>query len=238
MQNKLLIMSQPFGLGDVIWAQTIAHEFIKGGYKILWPVDAGAEFLNRAYPEITFIDRKMVSIDLDCRDFKENDGVRYLPLRYAEFLMDRPYKFHMVSKYDFLGLNWHRWREHAMPVRDKTKERMLMNAIGVNGDPYVLMQTKYGEGGKFNIEEAKNNTGMKTIILDYIPGFSLFDWCGVIENATQIHAVSTSTLYLFELLELKATQIHLYPRKPLEQNFEYTEFLMTKPYILHDGRHQ
>lgn len=234
MQNKVLIISQPFGLGDHIFTQTIAHEFISLGYKVIWPVvDNLVEGLNRAYPAVTFVPRSMVNTDLECKDFKEEDGVRYLPMRFSEHLMGRQYVFHMVSKYDCLNMDWRRWKEHAMPVRDKTKEQLLRHAIGLNGDPYVLMNTKFGNGGAFNIE-VRNTTGLKEVWLDFVPGFSLFDWCGIIENASVIHAVSTSTLYLFELLDLKATQVHLYPRKPIEPDFRYTKFLMTKNYILHE----
>ncbi len=234
MQNKILIISQPFGCGDVIFTQTIAHEFIAGGYKIIWPVvDGLVEGLNRAYPQVTFVPQSMVNTDLMSKEFKEENGVRYLPMRFSEHLMGRQYLFHMVSKYDFLTMDWRRWKEHAMPVRDRTKEQLLRHAIGLNGEPYVLMNTKFGNDGAFTID-IRNTTGLKEVWLDFVPGFSLFDWCGIIENASVIHAVSTSTLYLFELLDLKAQQIHLYPRKPIEPDFRYTKFLMTKNYILHE----
>lgn len=234
MQSKVLIVSQPFGLGDIIFTQTIAHEFIDDGYKVIWPVDRDAEMLNAAYPEILFIDKAMTNFDLECKEFKEENGIRYLPMRFSEWLMKRQYWEHMRSKYDFLGMDWRRWIDYAMPLRNRQREKELMSAIGLKkGEQYNLLQMKFGAEGKYVIQPLRAANGLKDLVLDFVPGYTLFDWCGIIENATHIHAVSSSSLYLFEVLNLKAEQIHLYARKPYEQDFKYVKFLMTKNYKLH-----
>ncbi len=248
MQSKLLIIQQAFGLGDIIWGQTIANDFIKEGYKVLWPVSANTEGLNRAYPKVTFVPDTfmpqqfnnggaILGFDYLNKSFYEQDGIRFLPMRYSENLMGKQYRFHMESKYSFLGKDWRRWKEHAMPVRDKQKEKDLMQAIGIKkGQPYTLLQMNFGSGNVHQINQinVEMNHGLKHVILDFVPGYSLFDWCGIIENACFIHAVSSSSLYLFELLDLQAEQVHLYPRKPHEQNFDYVQFLFTKNYKLHE----
>lgn len=233
--DKVLVIQQYFGLGDIIWGQSIAHNFIKNDYKVLWPVQPSlVEGLNRAYPCVTFIDHTWLNINFENKDFKEENGVRMLPMRYSEWLMGRQYRDHMKSKYEYLNMDWRTWKQHAMPVRYPEKEKDLRNAIGIKrGEKFNLIAVRYGSDGNHQINLNITN-GFKNVVLDFVPGYSLFDWCSVIENATTIHAVSSSTLYLFELLDLQATEVHLYPRQPHEQNFDYTKFLMTKSYILHD----
>jgi hypothetical protein len=253
MQSKLLIIQQAFGLGDIIWGQTIANDFTREGYKILWPVvDGLEEGLNRAYPKVVFIPQSMmpqqmtngtnllgniktkVGFDYENKEFTEENGILRLPMRYSEWLMGKQYRFHMESKYSYLGKDWHRWKEYAMPVRDKQREKKLMQVLALTkGERYRLLQTRYGTEGKYNINLALDSE-MRNVMLDYIPGYSLFDWCGVIENATVIHAVSSSSLYLFELLDLQAEHIHLYPRRPHEQTLDYVSFFLTKKYIIHE----
>lgn len=232
MRKKLLVIQQYFGLGDIIWGQTIAHSFLKNGYKVIWPVQADlVEGLNRAYPEIVFVDFTRFLINYENKDFKEENDMRYLPMRYSEALMGKPYRFHMEAKYSFLGLSWRTWKDHAMPVRSRAHEVLLGDIVGVPKEPYNFVSTNFGKNFSIPIEV---NNGNKNIFLQKLDGFSLFDWCAIIENADTIHAISSSSLYLFELLSLKAREIHIYARKPVEQNLDYTKFFYTKNYTLHE----
>lgn len=233
--SKVLIIQQFFGLGDIIFGQTIANDYINEGYKVLWPVKAEwVEGLRRAYPKVEFIDHELVPINYDRRSPHEENGFTYLPMRYSEYLMGRPYKLHMVSKYEYLKKDWKRWKEFAAPHRDQAKEMELMKLLGIAiGDKYNFISTVFGSAANHKIEINVGNQ-YKNIELKNIPGFSLFDWCGVIEWAATIHAVSSSTLYLFELLHLNAEEVHIYNRNGIEKNLDYVRFLFTKNYILHE----
>lgn len=234
--SKVLIVQQYFGAGDAIWGQTIANDFIKKGYKVIWPLlPAFVEGFNRAYPKVTFIDYNLVKVNYENKEFKEIDGVLMLPMRYSEHLMGKPYKFHMESKYSFLGKDWKTWKHGAKFRRDTKKEMELMNHLGLLDDesPYNLVSTVFGSKGQYKLDISVNNE-YKNIEMRNIEGYSLFDWSMVIENATTIHAVSSASLYLFELLDYTAKEVHIYTRKPIEPNLEYTRFLMSKDYILHE----
>lgn len=231
---KKVVIAQFFGLGDIIWAQSIAHHFINQGYEVEWPVEP--HFLyqcQRAYPKILFTDRTKCIYNLDDkRDYEEN-GIRHLPLRYAEYLLGRPYKDHMKSKYDYVGLNWQDWKLFAYPFRDSVKEIELMNLLGVaDGEEYNFVSGVFGSNAHHSVPIKRNDGGLKDVEMIIVPGYTIFDWCRIIENATNIHAVSSSTLYLFELLDLKAKSLHLY-RRSTEKDFSYTQFLYTKGYQLH-----
>lgn len=233
-----LIILQYFGLGDIIWGQSIAHHYRQKGYKVLWPVmGEWVEGLVNAYPFVHFIDYEMVPINYNDKRMYEKDGFTYLPMRFSESLMGKPYKFHMESKYSYLGLDWRSWKQHAMPRRDINKEWSLMVFLGlISGrdkiKPYNFIATTFGSYGNHSVPINVGNDYMN-VELREVPGYSLFDWCTVIQNAKTIHAVSSSTLYLFELLDLSAESVNLYTRKPIEADFSYTEFLFSKPYSLH-----
>lgn len=223
------------GLGDIIWCQTIAQDYIKEGYKILWPVNGvWLQALRYAYPDIEFVDYEMVPINYNDKRMYEENGFLYLPIRFAEHLMGKPYKFHMESKYSYLGKDWQRWKEHAYPKRNIPKEFRLMHELGiVIGEPYNLISTVFGSDSNYKIEiDLKNN--YKNISLKEISGYSLFDWCSIIEGAENIYAVSSSSLYLFEILSLKAREVHIYTRLPIESNLDYVKFFISKNFILHE----
>lgn len=233
--SKVLIVSQPHGLGDFLFTQTIANDYIAEGYKVLWPTKAEwVPGLRLAYPNIEWIDAEMVPIDLNRRTMSEENGVLYLPMRFSEHLMGKPYKFHMESKYSYLGKDWRRWREGAYPKRNITKELSLMKELGISeGDKYNLIQTVYGSDGNYKIELDLKNA-YRNIDFTQTEGYSLFDWCSIIENAENIYSVSSSSLYLFEILSLKAKEVHIYTRLPIEQNLDFVKFFITKNFILHE----
>lgn len=233
--DKTIVVLQPFGIGDHIYTISLCHEFISDGYKIIYPVQQ--QFLegnNRAYSEINFVSETLFKPEIFThrKDFIL-DGVRILPVRFSESIMNRFYKYHMISKYELFGKDWRIWKRNAYPKRYADKENELKKVLGLSeGEQYNFIQTKFGSNGKYQTNISIDN-GLRNIELKQIEGFSLFDWCEIIEDATTIHSVSSSTLYLYELLDLKAESINLYVRKPIERNFDYVSFLFTKPYILH-----
>ena len=58
-----------------------------------------------------------------------------------------------------------------------------------------------------------------------IDGFSLYDWAMVIEGAKEIHTVSTSILYILELLKVKPV-VNLYKRFPDEKDHRNYDYLL------------
>lgn len=235
MSKPVVIIKQPFGTGDHIFCQTIAHHYIDKGYNVLWPVmEHMVKGMQKAYPKITWVDAELVPVNLDDKREYVDGHFLHMPLRYAEALLHRPYKMHMVSKYDYLSLDWKTWKKHAMPERNLFSEAALLQHLDLVGEkPFNFIATTFGSNFNHKIEINAGNE-YRNVELVPIEGFSIFDWCAVIEKATTIHAVSSSTLYLFELLQLAAKEVHLYIRKPLEVDFEYVSFLFTKNYILHE----
>lgn len=232
---KTVMILQSFGIGDVCWSQSIAHHFIQQGYHVLWPVKPHyVEACQKAYPKICFISDAAVRQDLfDIKEKIEYDGMMIAPIRWSDSYMKLPYKDVMKSKYLMYELDWQTWRLHAMWQRDKKKEKELMGVLGISPKvKYNLINKRFGTNAERVVEINVNNDCFNIEMTD-IKGFSLFDWAMVFQFATEIHTVSTSIVYMLELLPLIGRAVHLYIRKPIEQNFSFVDFLFTKNYILH-----
>lgn len=224
---------QYFGIGDVIFAQGVAQHLINQGYKVIWPVRPEfIEGLQRAYPAVTFHNYQdyppaMFDIQKDIT----TTHTRIIPLRWSERILRMPSKFWMRAKYDLYKLDYTKWKESAVFQRDSEKEESLFNLL-TNGEPYNLVNTMFRSDASGGVKVEINNT-YRVVEMKIIPGYSLFDYSLLIERATEIHAANSSILYLLELLDLSASEVHLYCRKPDEKDFRYVDYLFTKPYKLH-----
>lgn len=225
---------QAFGIGDVIFCQTIANEWLKLGNKVVWGVfDYLVDGLSRAYPNITFVDYKTLPINYNRQDEHDSHGYRVIPLRWNVEILKIPYKDCMKGKYWLFDMEWERWREGAMWVRHRDKEQSLLDILCIKpGDKYNLISPTFGTNMKLKVPITLNNS-LRNIELQYIPGYSLFDWAAVFEQATNIHVVSSSNIYIMEMLDLVAEEIKIYIRRPNESNHDnYSYILQKHKYIL------
>lgn len=232
---QIALISQPFGQGDHIFAMGVARHIMDQGYKIMWPVKE--QFLDGnydAYPDITFVNEvfcspKYLLIKEDCIV----DSMRIIPIRWSDSILHVDSKLWMRSKYDLYNLDYKEWKSSANYVRNIDKENHLFHIYGIEkGEKYNLINGMFRSNFTGNICINPEN-GFKNVEMRIIPGYSLFDYSLLIQNAETIHAVNSAIFYLLELLELKASEVHLYSRIPDEIGFPYTDYLQTKTYILH-----
>lgn len=231
----IYIPLQYFGIGDVIFAQTLVRSFLSQlEDKIVWPVlPHFVEGLSRAYPDITWMPKDIVNINYDQKEDIFDNNYTILPIRWADTVLKVPYSQCMRSKYDLYDQDWMDWKKDAMWRNDTRKQQLLYNELNPENKPYNLINTYFGSDSQFQVPINMENEFMN-IYMESIPGFSLFDWTILIQNATQIHCVSSSIIYLLENLKLNATQIHLYARKPQEVDFRNVEYILSShDYIKH-----
>ena len=227
-KNKIIIPSQTHGIGDIIWEQTLIHHLVQDGGKVLWPVDPQfVDGLNQAYPSFVFINKDLLKADLKMirnAEYNLDKNTIVLPLQWADTICKVKYFDNMKSKYIMYGMDWNIWKEKAMWTRHFDRENMLFDELGIKkGEKYNLIN-KYFRSANTGIANIKVSNELKNIDMKTIYGFSLFDWAKVIENATEIHTVSTSIIYMLELLELTAKEIDF-------RNIEY--ILQKHKYIFH-----
>lgn len=228
----VIIPLQPFGIGDIIFTQTLVRT-IANGNPILWPVfPQFVDQLNRAYPDVAFVNWLDCKVDYDCKEQREimHNGAPavLLPIRWADSILKVPYSQCMRAKYDLYGLDYREWKRDAMWVRSEDKD---LRAI--KPGEYNFVNNNFGSDAALHTYIITTN-GLPNVFMEVLPEYSLFDWSRLIVNATEIHTVSTSIIYLLEMLDLKAKEVHLYPRKPIEQDFRNVEYLLQKhKYVLH-----
>lgn len=229
----IIVPIQRWGIGDIIYEQTVVRK-VANGNSILWPVEPHfVDGLSRAYPDITFSDGSKMDIDFERRDDYVQNAMRFLPLRWADSIMKVPYTACMASKYSLYHQDYRIWKERAMWHRDTVKEDELFEVLGCNNGPYNLINRFFGSDSQLQVTINVNNE-CQNIEMKTIQGFSLFDYAKVMENADNLHLVSSSTIYLTEQLELKAKEVHLYCRRPIEYNFANIDYLLEKhKYVFH-----
>lgn len=228
-KKKALIL-QSFGLGDVIFSQSIANHYMSIGYEITWPVKPiFLDQVKSAYPKINWIPEGRTPVNMRTKAMGERNGYHVLPIRFSDTIMRVPYKEVMKAKYYMVGLDWQTWRDHAMWVRAEEKENSLIEELGAKGD-YCLVNSNFTTKNKRR--DVKPKTDLPIIEMDYLDGYSLFDWAKVIENAKEIHTVSTSIIYMMEMLKLRCAP-HIYVRRPIESNHDFYSYILQKnQYVL------
>ena len=233
--SEIIMPMQFFGLGDIIWEQTIIRNLMKKNDRVLWPVEPQfVEGLNRAYPDFMFIDYNSIKIDWTKNIEHYAFGMKVLPIRWADTICRVPYNSCMKSKYMLYGMDWKNWKEKAMWHRDTEKENELIKKLEVDVSSNYNFINKYFRSDNTGVAAVNVNNGYRNIEMEILPDFSLFDWAPIIENATEIHTVSTSIIYILELLKLKAQKVDIYCRKPDERNLNNVEYILTSHnYVQH-----
>lgn len=222
---KLIL--QRFGLGDVIFSMSAIRKL---NDKIIWPVLSHyVDGCNRAYPDIFFIDSKLLNIDFNRKDQYNVVDLTIIPLAHQ----DIPVQDAMMNKYRYFGFDWKEWKMHAYYQRDKLKEISLFNHLGLQPDEEYNLISETFQCDFNGTKKIQLNNGLKNIYVRQIPGYSLFDWSMIFERATNIHVVSSSNIYLLELLTLKAKEIKIYIRHPRERDHSNYDYILTSHnYIL------
>ncbi len=225
------VFNQYFGLGDILFCEPIARHFYnEGKNQIFWPIMDRFMWLTHYIKYIDFVPSSSCPIDYESLHLGlTNTDVYFVPLRFANPIVRKlkPYEeepYHMMlDKYRMLGLPEDMWKTLKWE-RNLKKENKLYNLL-VKDKNYILINSKWSNG-KVPIE---TDSTFQIINMNILDGFTLFDWAKIIENASEIHTVATSNLFLLETLNLKANKVNIYPRKPRENNFDgISEFVNKK----------
>lgn len=235
------IVSQRFGLGDILFLVPLIRKWQANGDKVLWPVVK--EYLNiqRNFPDIEFCDATKLHINYDNRNRHQWKEYTVEPLCWSDLYKGPPANC-MRAKYDLYNEDFMMWKELYWE-RSYEREMLLFHEVvyphfKTNLEPgfqYNLISDRWGglAQGQY-VVPIKVDNGLPNVYLKYVEGFNLLDWAAVIENATYIHTVGSSINYMMEVLDLKAKEVHLYKRAPRERHFLYYSYLLTKSYIYHD----
>jgi len=162
---------------------------------------------------VEFIDENS---DFDGKDLY-GGGVTHMFERDSNFLFvpvnsATGHQSMLISKFLFVGLQEYRdWPNFFKLNRNFTREETLKNHLNITGE-YNLINKRYGTpptyekfNNNINVNNGTQNIEMKVLDFD-----NCFDWCGVFENAKEIHTVDTSLSLILTKMGLK--NVSLYER--------------------------
>jgi hypothetical protein len=104
----------------------------------------------------------------------------------------------MQAKYMLLEADPKLWRTLSFN-RNQEKENKLKQYLNISSDDKFIFINNHFAGPEFNYKLDINlKTDLRIIHQEYIEGFTLLDWCGVLEQAKEIHTVSTSLFFVID----------------------------------------
>lgn len=108
-----------------------------------------------------------------------------------------------VSFYDTNDISFDiRWKYFKIN-RNLKRENKIKNIVGLNNEPFILIHNK-GSNCEFNLNI---NTNLKKIFVTSLTD-CLLDWCGLIEEAQEVHCIDSSFIHLAQSLNVKNGVFH------------------------------
>ncbi len=225
MLNKVCLIYQPLGLGDILWVQQIVDTTISDGYVVYYPVG------NVYYDIVSSYIKKENLIWVKETDefplkqyygqinFHQTENELYIPLSYADRYV--PNASVMISKYYFLSIPIGDYRKHFSIERNYEREKVLVQKYELVGD-YILVNSSFGTESQQRGLEIKSHSKIHymNIQQDHENGFNIFDWITAFENAKEIHTVETSLCYLIDKY-CKNNNLYMYEKRTSNQSNTY-----------------
>lgn len=221
-----VIINQPFGIGDILFLNPLIKQL--DIEQAIWPVVDHYYWIKDyiSIDNLTFIKVSKFNL-LNYEDYVE------IPLQHAHSFIPQANDC-MEAKYLLLEADPKLWRTLTFN-RNKEKETQLKQHLNIHpNDKFIFVNNNFAGpeyNYKVNIIPQSNH---KIIYQEYIEGFTLLDWCGVLEQSIEIHTVSTALFFVIEALNLENTSLHLYPRKPLDKDLSPIKTLISNKWICHE----
>lgn len=217
MENKICLINQAAGLGDILLCQKIAAHVIDLGYNIIWPVVDQYNYISEYIqnPNINFcsLNDNFIGKEIyekNGLEFIQTDNFIYLPINNADRIL--PSKSMLYAKYDYCQLSPDNWQDYFEITRNYDREKKILNHFNINPEEKYNVVNKIFATPPDTITNnsiiPKNN--YKTINMELLGWDRIFDWMGVLENAEEVHTVDTSLTLIMVKLGIK--NAHIYER--------------------------
>ena len=223
---KTVLIKQPAGIGDILFCQKIAKVIQENTeYKsVVWPVAPVYSYLEEYMGD----DDLHFPVNTDDFPFKEvyesgsmqmlkSDDFLYIPLESSNFVSppctchNNPRAYGHI-KYNFCNIDYLDWKDYLAYRRFEEREAALIEHLGLNIlEPYNLVNNRCGTSPNFRYRhDLKPENDYKNISMDFVEGFTLFDWCKIFEHAQEIHTMETGIWYILDNLDIK--QVYIYSK--------------------------
>ena len=230
---KPCLIKQPAGIGDIFFCQKIARLMIENGYDIIWPLRPDIYWIKDYIKGIDFptTDDNFIGKDIYERGagavIEENGA--FISLATADFTHNDGRI--MSSKYSMLGLDHSDWKDYFKFDRKLEKENDLYyNVLGLKDDSeFVFINNLYNENRNCELLSSENYD-LPVVELQYIEGFTLFDWCKVFEKAKSVYTINTSLNYIIDVLDTSYDEYVIIAHN--ERNVKEIDYLFSTPHKL------
>lgn len=227
---KYCLIKQPAGLGDIMFLQKIAHVHKQQGFEVIWPVNEPYKWIGNHIPFFTF---PSVNDDFPLKE-QYNSASACSTISIGEHIIITTDGCGngseiMKSKYDVCGISWQDWADYNIFTIDNQKSYQLFEKLGLSADkPYALSMKQMGSPpnhvSNINIP---TDTHLPVYYIEMVEGYTLFDWCLIIEYAEELYLEGSSPVYIIECLPVKAKKMFLFSR----DNHKHFNGLFKKPWI-------
>lgn len=203
-----ILINQLAGIGDIIFCQKIAKTLANQGHTVFWPIDKN---LNYIKDYIIF------------SGLGENPSLPCHSIDLDKSYLINPNESVLKAKYTYCGLDWEDWKGYVSFIRNHDRELELFKKVCPDSD-YILINNFVGTPPGHVKYDIPVDTNKKIVYMDILEGYNVFDWCMVLEHASEIYTIDTSINYIIEFLNIKASKLECYSRfRP--SNFKHIEGL-------------
>jgi len=214
---KTCLINQPAGLGDIFFCQKIGYHYQKQGFEIIWPVKPVYSYLpeylkNFIYPVEDISSFKNITSYLSLDGCTKN----------ANEIMREKYKVAQVKEYQD-------WADYFTFERNFKREQKILEHFDIKeGEKFNLINYNFASPPNVEKIDIKIKNNHRDIYMNFLGFDNIFDWCGIIEKAEEIHTVNTSICYMIE--KLKTTdKLFMYQRKYMK-NWDYIDGIYKRPW--------
>lgn len=216
--GKICLIKQSAGLGDILFLQKLVSINLEIGNIVIFPIIDSLLYIKDYIkkPGLEFVS---INSDFPYKEIyqKYNESVEAEEVvMYDMQSADRKIKGCLMrAKYKSISIEWEDWADYLNFERNYKKEdELYYNILNLKDDSeYNFINKRYGTiPNSLEKEEVKSNNSLQNIIMEVIPGYTVFDWLKIIENAKHIYTVDTSVLFLIEKINVKAKSMDMWAR--------------------------
>lgn len=215
-KNKVCLINQPVGIGDVFFLQKMVDYYIGQGFFVYFPLAS-----NLLYIKDYIIKENLQFCDVNDdfpfkqhfngHSFIQNENFVYVPAFFSDRFIGGSC---LESKYKLINLDFDNWQENFTFIRNRENESQLFyEVLNLKDDEnYCFINKRWGTPPNSLTKDVYYEFEGKIIEMELLDNFTVFDWCKVIENAQEISIVDTSLNYLIDKLTLKSKKNFLNSR--------------------------
>lgn len=223
---KPILIKQSKGLGDIFFCQKIGL-ILKKSNSVIWPVIKKYLYIKDYLPDIEYCNLEESFAFKDEYNYAQKGKITEFDSCIVVSTDGCPESENngvMVSKYNLLNLAYNDWLSFFNFKRDTNRENELFNKLNPTNEPYIFINKNIGGPGDESSWNFDVPTDKKIIELREYEDYNIFDWCKILENASEFYIMETCISYLIEKLNTNCTQYKMYHRSP-STSPNYKEFL-------------